>query len=253
MKKSQALPMVPGMTNYEKTILDKSMKFLIILLTSTIIVTCNVNGAEESIPETIVSHEIKNIPNTDSAKDWISVQNALYKSSNILRKGSGKWPEFFTSLQLAKPIDVWLESIKAIDPVVKQTTKPSWNGEQTDEKKLKAGYAQWFVLKGTFWNCPDRPIFTQDQLTKFKSLLKAKLKDNAKVPKPKFLNTNVMTNRLVLANIFIDSLRFLPMISADGKDTRLTKFKFRSQPSEVGTISSFELQLKLIEPIKLKR
>ncbi|NQZ69224.1 MAG: hypothetical protein HRT89_14280 [Lentisphaeria bacterium] len=180
---------------------------------------------------------------------------------------------------MAKPIDVWLISIEALEKAPDTTEKEvemgqkagnrggarggmglGW-GKQAKSVESKAAEVQWFILTGHCVGIPKRKIFTQAQISKFKSLqftMKAKPgkksdKKTEDLDPTVFMKTNEMTRDIQLPTIFESSLRFLPMVSSDENETRLTKYRFKPRRGEVDNISDFEIQLKLVKPIKLKR
>jgi type IV pilus assembly protein PilM len=193
------------------------------------------------------------------------------------------WSHLLNALQLCKPQDVWLSSIKTIDEPKITSSKTKKKGKtKRDEreavnpfakkkktaKKAQKGDAMWFDIAGYAIAIPSkdprRNIFTDKQIAEFNKTVAAyrsaineeDLEKEFEMSQEEldnytgFWGDNVMQAEFILPEIFLESLQWSEMFSDNPDETKIVETRF----SEIHrNLTTFRIQLKLEEPIGLKR
>ncbi len=197
-----------------------------------------------------------------------------------------RWNGLFNNLQLAKPIDLWIVTLKGLDKAPEEADsgggggggggptglqglfmEPGGGGNNNNRNQNQNQNVEWFRLQGYSLRIPEvdkatrehlRPLFTQDQLNGFDVELERRAKESPKDPLPPLepllgpdKENRVTEKTVALSAVFRESLQFLRYFSDDVNEVRLTKYEQPRQ--DVKNLRYFEIVVKLKEPIQIKR
>ncbi|MCH2174163.1 MAG: pilus assembly protein PilM [Lentisphaeria bacterium] len=200
----------------------------------------------------------------------------LYKDIKLVLDSRYYWPEFFNALQVAKPLDVWIVGIKAIEGKAKKEEKDNnrtggffnfggGDGVATITKS-SGDSVEVFEITGYTVGIPDikrpttdisqleytRPIFTRGQINDFNSSLFLRQKKDDKLNLNFVENENKIIPETSLPLIFENSLRFSEYFSGNEEETKLIQYD--NNPSGLAkNLSAFVIQVRLNKTIPLKR
>ncbi len=190
------------------------------------------------------------------------------------------WAFFYNTLQVAKPQDVWLKSIKIMSAPkagpAKRTAKKKKKRASLFASKRKRGSQSASEQDGIIWfdivgqaiaipsSDPERLIFSEEQVTEFGRLQanqagdgaeeqdtdKSASGDNGATGPLDFLGTNRIESDMILSEVFLRSLHNAGLFSSDPAETRILESRFSDK---YRNLTTFRIQLRLEEPIVTKR
>lgn len=184
------------------------------------------------------------------------------------------WSRFFNALQLAKPKDVWFVKIDRMDaPKVASTNK-----KKKKKKRKKSPFASrkknaasatgkdaaiWFDITAHSIGIPSsepvREIFTDEQIEQFELIVgvsddaesaTADTTEDVDDETEQFWGANIIESDIILSEVFLKSLHNSGYFSPDPEETRIIESRFAEK---LRNLTTFRIQLKLEEPIVLKR
>ena len=199
-----------------------------------------------------------------------------FETIEMVLEQRDSWNEFLNALQIAMPQDTWLVRISAADsPSGTSKRKPNKRKgknpfakkkRSTKSQKKNQGSVVWFQLTGQAVTIPSkeplREIFTPEQVSKFNEWVKATKVGEGKEPSTDtttetsstkkenyFWEPNVIKPDIILSELFLNSLQSLELFSEDPSETRILESRFSEK---YRNLTTFRIQLKLIEPIGIK-
>ena len=179
------------------------------------------------------------------------------------------WSAFFNAIQDAKPVDIWICSIKRYNPDDNRVEDVSLTEEAvaTEDMEVTDFVLECYEvqLNEVYDNPPRyvRPIFTKEQNDRFKAVQQSRktlMESEGYVPPegefpdpvdPKFANEQFVKKDTLLFNVFLESLRYSDYFSADPEETKIVVQPLASD--KIRNLRTFQIVVKLKKPIKIGR